>query len=133
MVAVIVEAVEAVAISEYLKHITDLPNHPTWLVGSLGLDLHKLSAWRSVFHGGLFVEPHMPELSEFKSYFIEALQNNEDKLSELIYEYKEEMFGCSREEVPSSPKIMQCDHVPPHEIELRFQQDAQVRRISNSY
>ena len=36
------------------------------------------------------------------------------------------MFGCSREEVPSSPKIMQCDHVPPHEIELRFQQDAQV-------
>ena len=36
------------------------------------------------------------------------------------------MFGCSREEVPSSPKIMQCDHVPPNEIELRFQQDAQV-------
>ena len=36
------------------------------------------------------------------------------------------MFGCSRQEVPSSPKIMQCDHVPPHEIELRFQQDAQV-------
>ena len=54
------------------------------------------------------------------------LQSNEDKLSELIYEYKEEMFGCSRQEVPSSPKIMQCDHVPPNEIELRFQQDAQV-------
>ena len=73
VVAVIVEAVEAVAIAEYLKHI-QLPVEPTWLVGSLGLDLHKLSAWRTVFHGGLFVEPHMPELAEFKNFFIEALQ-----------------------------------------------------------
>lgn len=75
VVVVIVEAVEAVAIAEYLKHVK-LPNDPIWLVGSLGLDLHKLSAWRTVFHGGLFVEPHMPELAEFKTYFIEALQVN---------------------------------------------------------
>ena len=61
------------AIAEYLKHV-QLGIEPTWLVGSLGLDLHKLSAWRTVFHGGLFVEPHMPELAEFKNFFIEALQ-----------------------------------------------------------
>ena len=73
VVAVVLEAVEAVAIAEYLKHVK-LPSDPTWLVGSLGLDLHKLSAWRTVFHGGLFVEPHMPELAEFKTYFIDALQ-----------------------------------------------------------
>ena len=152
VVAVIVEAVEAVAVAEHLKHIK-MESDPLWLVGSLGLDLHKLSAWRQVFHGGLFVEPHMPELAEFKSYFIDALQvkidrwlakkvtsqskrnsifslsflqSNEDKLSELIYEYKEEMFGCSKIANPSSPKQMTCDAVPSHEIELRFQQDAQV-------
>lgn len=73
IVAVVVEAVEAVTIAEYLKHIK-LPVRPVWLIGSLGLDLHKLSAWRTVFDGGLFVEPHMPELAEFKTYFIEALQ-----------------------------------------------------------
>ena len=73
VVAVIVEAVEAVAIAEYLKHV-QLSIEPIWLIGSLGLDLHKLSAWRTVFHGGLFVEPHMPELAEFKNFFIEALQ-----------------------------------------------------------
>ncbi len=73
LVVVIVEAAEAVAIAEHLKHVK-LTKDPIWLVGSLGLDLHKLSAWRTVFHGGLFVEPHMPELAEFKSYFIEALQ-----------------------------------------------------------
>ena len=60
-------------IAEHLKHVK-LPSDPIWLVGSLGLDLHKLSAWRTVFHGGLFVEPHMPELAEFKTYFIDALQ-----------------------------------------------------------
>ena len=75
IVVVIVEAVEAVAIAEYLKHVK-LGKNPKWLVGSLGLDLHKLSAWRTVFHGGLFVEPHMPELAEFKTYFIDALQVN---------------------------------------------------------
>ena len=79
VIAVIVEAVEAVAVAEHLKHIK-IEADPLWLVGSLGLDLHKLSAWRTVFHGGLFVEPHMPELAEFKSYFIDALQvKNPDK------------------------------------------------------
>ena len=36
------------------------------------------------------------------------------------------MFGCSKEKVPSSPKLMGCDSIPYPEIELRFQQDAQV-------
>ena len=36
------------------------------------------------------------------------------------------MFGCSREKLPSSPKLMACDQIPSPEIELRFQQDAQV-------
>ena len=61
-----------------------------------------------------------------KLFSILTLQSNEDKLSDLIYEYKEEMFGCSRIANPSSPKQMTCDAVPSHEIELRFQQDAQV-------
>lgn len=47
-------------------------------------------------------------------------------MSELIYEYKEEMFGCSRESSLSSPKTMKCDQIPTQDIELRFQQDAQV-------
>jgi hypothetical protein len=73
VVVLISEAGEAVAIAEHLKHV-QLPSNPIWLVGSLGLDLRTLTGWRKVFHGGLFVEPHMPELTEFKNYFIGALQ-----------------------------------------------------------
>ena len=72
-VVLIVSAHEAVAIAEHLKH-AHLETNPTWLIGSLGLDLKKLSAWRKVFHQGIFVEPHMPELGDFKDYFIASLQ-----------------------------------------------------------
>ena len=61
-----------------------------WLIGSLGLDLRTESArrnaqtgsqysiarnrWKDVFEGGIFVEPHMPELAEFKEYFLNILK-----------------------------------------------------------
>lgn len=74
------------------------------------------------------VKKSLVRTREIIFYFLilSFLQSNEDKLSELIYEYKEEMFGCSKIANPSSPKQMTCDAVPSHEIELRFQQDAQV-------
>lgn len=72
-VVLIVSSHEAVAIAEHLKH-SHLNIRPTWLIGSLGLDLKRLSAWRRVFHRGIFVEPHMPELQEFRKYFIKSLQ-----------------------------------------------------------
>ena len=62
-----------------------------------------------------------------KLFSILTLQSNEDKLSDLIYEYKEEMFGCSTEEVSSSP-LMRCDTIPEHEIELRY-----VNKITNFF
>ena len=64
-----------------------------WLIGSLGLDLRngndksltkkaqkaskysiRTNHWKGVFAGGLFVEPHMPELAEFKKYFLNTIK-----------------------------------------------------------
>jgi hypothetical protein len=73
LVVLISEAGKAVAIAEHLKHVK-LPSDPIWLIGSLGLDLRTLSGWRKVFHGGFFVEPHMPELSKFKKFFVSSLE-----------------------------------------------------------
>ena len=50
-------------------------------------------------------------------------------MRDLIEEYKEEMFGCTKVSTPSSsvgPFLMPCHQIPEHEIELRFQQDPQV-------
>ena len=63
-----------------------------WLIGSLGLDLRNgkqsrddesgskysiaRNRWKSVFAGGIFVEPHMPELAEFKNYFLDTIKVN---------------------------------------------------------
>ena len=58
--------------------ITKLPiidrTKTMWLIGSLGVDRRKLNAWRRLFHGGVFVEPHMPELREFREHFLGELQ-----------------------------------------------------------
>ncbi len=58
---------EAVSVAEHLRHSSSAasgwPSGPTWLVGSLGLDLLRVEAsWRGVFGGGVFVQPHAPEL-----------------------------------------------------------------------
>ena len=66
-----------------------------WLIGSLGLDLRNKNTnkemesgskhsigrnrWKSVFTGGIFVEPHMPELAEFKRYFLNSMKVNISK------------------------------------------------------
>ena len=44
------------------------------IVGSVGLDLKRNSIWKKAFHGGLLIEPHMPELQQFKTYFLKSLK-----------------------------------------------------------
>ena len=72
-IALLVSSNEAIAIAEHLRGVK-MSTQPLWIVGSLGLDLKKESSWRNVFSGGIFVEPHMPELKEFKKYFLESLK-----------------------------------------------------------
>ena len=42
--------------------------------GGSGGDLSHSVGWRRFFHGGFYVEPHMPELEDFREYFVESLQ-----------------------------------------------------------
>ena len=82
VVILIVNSHEAVTIAEHLKH-SPPATKPVWLIGSLGLELKKLKAWRRVFHRGIFVEPHMPELKDFENYFIETLRVSNGSISYL--------------------------------------------------
>ena len=153
VVALVLEAGDVVAVAEYLKNIR-LDPEPVWLVGSLGLELRRLQSWKTVFRGGAFVEPHMPELREFRQFFLQTLQvssggqksivlvvgwmevgNNltttksvqapDAGLAGLAEEYMAENTGC----VPSfsNGKGVSCNNIPPREMELRFQQEPQVR------
>ena len=65
-----------------------------WLIGSLGVDRRRLNAWRRLFHGGVFVEPHMPQLREFKHFFLRSIQSP-DILTETVEEYLAEVTGCT--------------------------------------
>ena len=126
-VVLLVQAHEAVAIAEHLN-IQPYKPKVTWLIGSLGLDLNKLSNWRKVFHNGIFIEPHMPELLEFKNYFMDALLNPSGVLEKSIREYKEEMFGCTHD-VFTEDFLVHCDQIPLYELDLRYHQDPHVSFI----
>ena len=123
---------EASAVAEHLRHARPPGPAPTWMVGSLGVDLRRVAAWRGVFHGGVFVQPHSPELREFKRYFVRALgpsgDSNKHSMRGLIDEYKEETFGCTRDsDGGGADFLMPCDEIPEEEVEMRFRQDPQVR------
>ena len=86
VVAMVLDAADVVAVAEHLKN-TRLPREPTWLIGTLGLELRRLKSWRSVYKGGAFVEPHMPELREFKNFFLKSLKAPDQGLARLTQEY----------------------------------------------
>ena len=87
VVAMVLDAADVVAVAEHLKNLR-LPREPTWLIGTLGLELRRLKSWRSVYRGGAFVEPHMPELREFKNFFLKSLKTPDQGLARLTQEYK---------------------------------------------
>lgn len=58
------------------------------IIGTVGLDIFipndkkarerlvrkRRQTWRKVFHAGILIEPHIPELEEFKEYFNDAIR-----------------------------------------------------------
>jgi hypothetical protein len=44
------------------------------LTGTIGLDKNLLKLWKNIFTGGYLIEPHMPELPDFKKYFLDKLE-----------------------------------------------------------
>ena len=94
VVALVLEAADIEAVAEHLKTVT-LPTSQVWLVGSLGLELRSLKSWRTVFKDGAFVEPHMPELREFKNFFLESLKSPDFILSSAAEQYMADNTGCT--------------------------------------
>ena len=94
VVAMVLEAGDVEAVAEHLNTV-NLPSSPTWLLGSLGLELRSLKSWRRVFEGGAFVEPHMPELREFKHYFLRSLKSPDFLLSSALHQYMADNTGCT--------------------------------------
>ena len=145
VVAVVLEAEDVEKVAEHLNSV-DLPSSPVWLVGSLGLELRSIKSWRKVFSGGALVEPHLPELREFKHYFLQSVKSPVSLLSNTVEEYMAELTGCKPlGSCPCSGVSVQCCNVPTfsgvqssngkgvscsnislEEMELRFQQDPQV-------
>lgn len=74
---VIVVILDADTILEMGEIIAEngLVNVPIWIMATVGLrQMDALDTWRSVFHGGVVLEPYLPELDQFQRYFTHALR-----------------------------------------------------------
>ena len=76
-IALIVSADEVSAIADFLYNRAGSTLNgisPKWIIASLGLETNVESSWRKFFRGSILIEPHMPELGDFKAHFLKALQ-----------------------------------------------------------
>lgn len=74
---VIVVILDADTILEMGEIIAEngLVNVPIWIMATVGLrQMDALDTWRRVFHGGVVLEPYLPELDQFQRYFTHALR-----------------------------------------------------------
>ena len=74
---VIVLILDAQTILDIADAITKkgLDNVPIWIAATVGLrQMGVIQAWKRVFHGGVVLEPYLPELEQFQRYFTHALR-----------------------------------------------------------
>ena len=74
---VIVLILDAQTILDIADAITKkgLDNVPIWIAATVGLrQMAVIQAWKRVFHGGVVLEPYLPELEQFQRYFAHALK-----------------------------------------------------------
>ena len=74
---VIVLILDAQTILDIADAITKkgLNNVPIWIAATVGLrQMGVIQAWKRVFHGGVVLEPYLPELEQFQRYFTHALR-----------------------------------------------------------
>lgn len=71
-VALILDPEEIYALAQHLRTYKFYKN--VLLTGTIGLDKNLLKLWKNVFTGGYLIEPHMPELPDFRNYFLNKLK-----------------------------------------------------------
>ncbi len=75
-VALLSSGEEARTLAEELQFYRSEFGPITWLVCAVRSGVAPTTSWRRFFHGGIFVQSYMPELDDFRKYFVRTLQVN---------------------------------------------------------
>lgn len=91
-IALILDPEEIYALAQHLRSYR-LHKH-VLLTGTIGLDKNLLKLWKNIFTGGYLIEPHMPELPDFRKYFLDKLETASSSNDSLVHAYIELMYDC---------------------------------------
>lgn len=91
-IALILDPEEIYALAQHLRSYKFYNN--VLLTGTIGLDKNLLKLWKNVFTGGYLIEPHMPELPDFRNYFLNKLKTASSNNDTLMHDYIELVYDC---------------------------------------
>ena len=74
VVVMILEASTILGIADAIAE-KGIKNVPIWIMATVGLkQMDVIHVWKRVFHGGVVLEPYLPELEQFRRYFAHAMR-----------------------------------------------------------
>jgi hypothetical protein len=74
VIVMILDAKTILEIAQAIETSNGLKNVPIWIMASVGLgQMQNIQAWKNTYHGGIVLEPYLPELDQFRQYFQNSL------------------------------------------------------------
>lgn len=96
-VALLLEPEELSGLAQSLRSYrpASRARRPQLITGTVGLNHNLMRLWRSLFAGSYLIEPHMPELPDFRNYLLATLKEAQSNVKEtLVREYMSVVYSC---------------------------------------
>ncbi|XP_069693056.1 metabotropic glutamate receptor 8-like [Periplaneta americana] len=124
-IALILDPEEIYTLAQHLRSYK-LHNN-VLLTGTIGLDKNLLKLWTNVFTGGYLIEPHMPELPDFRNYFLDKLKFASHDNDTLVRDYVEVVYNCKWSQNDDHlSKARDCGTIQERELSSKLQVDPEV-------
>ncbi|KAE8750488.1 hypothetical protein FOCC_FOCC002782 [Frankliniella occidentalis] len=94
-VALVLEPEEISGLAQSLRSYRIASRRLQLITGTIGLNHNLMRLWRNLFAGSFLIEPHMPELPDFRNYLLSTFREAQTNVNEtLVREYMSVVYSC---------------------------------------
>lgn len=94
-VALVLDPEEISALAQSLWSYRIASRKVQLITGTIGLNHNLMRLWRNLFAGSFLIEPHMPELPDFRNYLLTTFKEAQTDANEtLVREYMSIVYSC---------------------------------------
>ncbi|KAK3932494.1 Metabotropic glutamate receptor 3 [Frankliniella fusca] len=94
-IALVLEPEEISGLAQSLRSYRLASRRLKLITGTIGLNHNLMRLWRNLFAGSFLIEPHMPELPDFRNYLLSTFGEAQTNVNEtLVREYMSIVYSC---------------------------------------